>query len=188
MHKRDALKIEKKFISQVSTTDTSLLMASYLISLQIAKYKNPYSIGEELIKPSLTAACNEVLGQSAARKMKDIPMSNDTVERRISDMAEDTEMQLIEKIKKSELFALQLDESTDIQNNSILLTYVRYTDHYENDIKEDILSVSELPKHTTSSEIFKVLNGFIEESGLEWKNCIGVCTDSTACLTGKIQV
>jgi len=52
-------------------------------------------------------------------------------------------------------------------------------------MKEDILSVSELPTHTTSSHIFKVLNGFIEERDLEWKNCIGVCTDGTACLTSR---
>ena len=37
MRKRDALKIEKKIIYQASTTDTSLLTASYLISLQIVK-------------------------------------------------------------------------------------------------------------------------------------------------------
>ena len=128
MRKRDALKIEKKIISQASTTNTSLLTASYLISLQIAKCKKPYSIGEELIKPSVITAYNEVLGQSAAIKMKDIPLSNVTVERRISDKREDTEMQLIEKIKISKLFALELDESTDIQNSSILhvLTYVQY--------------------------------------------------------------
>jgi len=117
IRKRDALR--KEIISQASTTDTSLLTASYLISLQKAKYKKLYSV-----KSSLNAACNEVLGQSAASKMKDIPLSNDTVERRISDTAEDTEMQFIEKIRKSKLFALHLDESTDIQNNSILLTYV----------------------------------------------------------------
>jgi len=52
-------------------------------------------------------------------------------------------------------------------------------------MKEDTLSVSELPTHTTSSEIFKVLNGFIEERGLEWKHCVGVCTDGAACLTGR---
>ena len=51
MRKRDAFKIEKKIISQASATDTSLLKASYLISLQIAKCKKPYSIGEKLIKP-----------------------------------------------------------------------------------------------------------------------------------------
>jgi len=65
------------------------------------------------------------------------------------------------------------------------LTYVlRYIDHYESERKEDILSVSELPTHNTSSEILKVLNGFIEESGLEWKNCVGVCTNGAACLAG----
>ena len=52
-------------------------------------------------------------------------------------------------------------------------------------MKEDILSVSELSTHTTSSEIFKALNGFIEERGLEWKNCIGVCTDGAACLRDR---
>jgi len=93
-------------------------------------------------------------------------------------MAEDTETRITEKIKKSKLFALQLDESTDIQNSSISLTYVRYIDHDESDKKEDILSVSELPAHTTSGEIFEVLNGFVEERGLEWKNCVGVCTVS----------
>jgi len=62
MRKRDALKIEMEIISQASTTDTSLLTASYLISLQIDNCKKPYSIGEELIKSSLTAACNEVPG------------------------------------------------------------------------------------------------------------------------------
>jgi len=101
MRKRDALKIENKIITQASTTDTSLLTASCLISLQITKSKKPYSIGEKLIKPSLIVVCNEALGQSAASKMKDIPLSNDTVERRISDMAEYTETQLTEKIQKS---------------------------------------------------------------------------------------
>ena len=75
--------------------------------------------------------------------------------------------------------------STDIQNNSILLTYVRYIDHDEGDMKEDFLSVSELPTYNTSSEIFKVLNGFIEERDLKWKNCVGFCTDGAAGLTGN---
>ena len=44
----------------------------------------------------------------------------------------------------------------------------------KSDMTEDILSVSELPTQTTSSEIFKVLNGLIEDRVLEWKYCIGV--------------
>lgn len=48
------------------------------------------------------------------------------------------------------LFGLQLDESIDIQNNSILRPYVLYIDHDWSDIMEDILSVSELPTYTTN--------------------------------------
>jgi len=56
----------------------------------------------------LIAAFNEVLGPPAASKMKGIQLSNDTVERRISDTVEDTETPLSEKIRKSKLFSLQL--------------------------------------------------------------------------------
>jgi hypothetical protein len=56
--------------------------------LQIGKCKKPYSIGKKLIKPSLIAACNEILGQSVASKMKDIPLSNDPAEMWTSHMAE----------------------------------------------------------------------------------------------------
>jgi hypothetical protein len=63
MRKRDTLKIERKIISQASTTGTLLLTTSCLIPLQTAKCRNPHFVGEELIKPSLIDACNEVLGQ-----------------------------------------------------------------------------------------------------------------------------
>jgi hypothetical protein len=86
--------------------------------------------------------------------------SQDIVEKRISDTAEDTEIQLIEDIKKSKVFALELDEPTDIQNNSILLTYVRYIGHYESNLMENMLSTSDLHVHTTSSVIFKVYISF----------------------------
>jgi hypothetical protein len=45
-----------------------------------------------------------------------------------------TETQLTEEIKKSKVFALELDEPADIHNSSILLTYVRYIDHYESNL------------------------------------------------------
>jgi len=33
--------------------------------------------------------------------------------------------------------------------------------------------------------MFKVLNSFIEDRGLEWINCNGVCTDGAVCLTDR---
>ncbi len=46
--------------------------------------------------------------------------------RRIEDMSNDIREQLIEFVKKSPYYALQLDESTDIAGQAQLLTYVRY--------------------------------------------------------------
>ena len=33
---------------------------------------------------------------------------------------------------------------------------------------------------TTSSEIFRFLNNYVQEQGLDWGKCVGVCTDGTA--------
>jgi hypothetical protein len=46
----------------------------------------------------LIAACYEVLDKSAASEVKEIPLSNDTAQKRICDMAEITGTQLIEEV------------------------------------------------------------------------------------------
>ena len=117
---------KKKQMKKMTTTEKSFLHASYLISLQIAKTKKYYTIGEELIKPCILSAAEQILGPEAARKFNGIPLSNNTVQRRIEDIAMDIEQQVIEKVKKSPYFAIQLDESTDVSNCATLLCFVRY--------------------------------------------------------------
>ena len=114
------------------------------------------TVGEELILPACTDICREVLGESAAKKIAQVPLSARTVARRIEDMAEDIENQLLDQIVKSSWFAIQCDESTDIENKAVLLVFVRYL--HEEDIHEDILCALLLPKNTTASELFKSLN------------------------------
>jgi hypothetical protein len=81
-------------------------------------------------------------------------------------MAVKTEMQLIENVKKSKWFALQLDESTDIQN-SILVSYVRYTDYSVGDMTEVCVSV--LPTQATGAEIFKAVATSLKKKGWSGK-------------------
>lgn len=47
-----------------------------------------------------------------------------TVTRRIKDIAEDIETALLERISKSLWYAVQVDDSTDIDNKAILLLNV----------------------------------------------------------------
>ena len=168
-------------MQKMTTTDKALLKSSYLISLQIGKTKKPYTIGDDLIKPCMLAATAEVFGPEAANKLQTIPISNDTVQRRIMDMAVDVEEQLIEQVKKSKYFAVRLDGSTDLSNCAVVC-FVRYVN--EGRVMEDFLCSLKLPGRTTSSEIFRSLNNYVQEQGLDWGKCVGVCTDGAANMMG----
>lgn len=58
-----------------------------------------------------------------ADELKKIPISNDTVTKRIAAISNDLFQQLLDRIKGN-LFSIQCDETTDITNNSQLITYV----------------------------------------------------------------
>ena len=169
-------------MQKMTTTDKILLKYSYLRSLQIGKTKKPYTIGEDLIKPCMLAATAEVLGPEAANKLQAIPISNDTVQRRIMDMAVDVEEQLIEQVKKSKYFAIQLDESTDLSNCAVLVCFVRHVN--EGRAMKNFLCSLKLPGPTSSLEIFRSLNNYVQEQGLDRGKCVGVCTDGTANMMG----
>nr|CAI5847896.1 unnamed protein product [Callosobruchus analis] len=166
------MKIQKDAFKKYFLVDKSLLKASYLVALRIAKSKKPYSVAEDLVKPCLIDVCCEVLGQSAADKMKTLPLSNDTIGRRICELSDDVESQLLQDIRKSKWFAVQMDESIDVSNNAILLCYVRYIDYEINDIREELMCCIELPSQTTGAEIFKAVNTYMKNNSIDWKKCM----------------
>ena len=60
-------------------------------------------------------------------KLKEIPASNNVIRSRISDMSLNVLEQLFVDLKTNPIpFAIQLDESTDAVNCTVLLVYVRY--------------------------------------------------------------
>ncbi|XP_060870180.1 zinc finger MYM-type protein 6-like [Metopolophium dirhodum] len=175
----------KEFNNKPTNFFIRKVKASYLVAFRIAKCKKPYNIGETLIKPCLLDVTSKLLGPSAAKKMNDLPLSNDTISRRINDISVDIEEQVIDKIKLSKWFSIQLDESTDVSQMAIWLCYVRFIDFQTSELCEDLLCCCELPSHTTGSEVFKRLNEYIKKIQLNWENCVSVCTDGAASMTGK---
>nr|XP_042903758.1 SCAN domain-containing protein 3-like [Parasteatoda tepidariorum] len=130
---------QKKFMMATTSIKESALRASYLVANRIAKAKKPFSIGEELILPATKDICREILGEAAVEKIAHVPLSASTVTRRIEEKAEDIEKQLLERINTSPWYALQVDESTDIDSKAILFVYVRYL--YQEDVHEDLLCI-----------------------------------------------
>lgn len=156
--KKQEYRLQKKSFKQNFVQNKSLLKSSYLVALRIARTKKVFTTGEDLIKPLLIDVCYEMFESNAADKIKSISLSNDTIARRIINLSENGKHQVIEKIKQSSMFAIQIDESCDISKKAILLCYARYIDHFAEDVKEEFLCSIELGSHTTSSEIFGALN------------------------------
>ncbi|KII65265.1 hypothetical protein RF11_15547 [Thelohanellus kitauei] len=105
-----------------TTLNEKDLWASYLVELLIARSKNPHAIAEELIPPSAIDMYEVVLGMKYSQKLKAIPLSDNTVSRRIVDMSGYVLCQLIARLQHSK-FAIQLDESIDIANASQLFMF-----------------------------------------------------------------
>ena len=116
-----------------------------------------------MILPYTKDLCRKLLGEVAVKKIEHVPLSASTVTRRIEEIAEDIETQLLERINTSLRYALQVDESTDVDNKALLLVYVRYL--YQEDVHEDLLCRLSLPTNTTGAELFKSPDGYIRISG-----------------------
>ena len=130
------------------------LMASYIVSLRIAKAKKPHVIGEELILPCTKDIVHHMLGDKAAESLDCLSLSNNTVQRRIADMPVAILTQVTNEIKTSPLglFTLQVDESTDVANLPQLLVYVRYINN--GNFKDEFLFCKPYETTTKSTDIF----------------------------------
>lgn len=161
----------------------NLLKASFEVAFMIAKSKKPYTIAEELILPAAIKICEIIHSDKIANPLKSIPISNDSINRRIDSMGYNIKSKLITRIKQSTYFAIQLDESTDITNYAKLMVFVRYAHNFE--IYDDLLFLGEFLTTTKGIDIFLKVNEFFIDNRLEWMKCIGICSDGAAAMTGR---
>ncbi|KAL2096421.1 hypothetical protein ACEWY4_008569 [Coilia grayii] len=181
--KENGLQMQKRSIVSLTGSSKCALKASYLVARRVAQSKKLFTIAEELVLPAAVDMCREMIGEAAAKKLLTIPLSNDTVSHRIADMALDVQQELLERIKSSPFFSLQLDECTDATNAALLLVFVRY--RWDSSLHEDILFCGELPTRATAQECFRCMDIYFTENGLDWQNCVGVCSDGAASMTGR---
>ncbi|XP_031336653.1 SCAN domain-containing protein 3-like [Photinus pyralis] len=145
--KRQKLDLSGSFQQQ----NQANVQASYEIALEVAKNKKPHTIAESLIKPCLKL----ILGDASEMKMRNISLSNNTIQRRIADMSADVREQILSEIRESPLFSLQLDESTDVSSCSQLLVFAKYI--HLDDIKEEFLFCAPLKTTTKSEDVMNMI-------------------------------
>ncbi|XP_076325135.1 protein FAM200C-like isoform X1 [Tachypleus tridentatus] len=161
----------------------AVMEASYEIAFEIAKQKKPHTIGETLLKPCMMKAVNLILGEASAKKMQQVSLSNNTIQRCISKMSMDVKEQVLTEIKGSPLFSFQLDKSTDVSSCPQLLVFVRYIN--SGDIKDEFLFCSALETTTKADDVMENVSTFFQDEDLQWENVCGVCTDGAPAMLGS---
>ncbi|KAL4107468.1 hypothetical protein QTP88_017810 [Uroleucon formosanum] len=122
---RQLAKLEKQSSSFVKQTSVpyKVLLASYKVAIRIEKCKKPHTIAEELIFPSAIDMVSTLIRESVANRLKNIPLSNNTISRQIQDISDNINDQLIDKLRNKN-FAIQLDEATDNNKDAYLICYL----------------------------------------------------------------
>lgn len=114
-----------------------------------------------------------MIGEEAGKQLLNIPLSNNTISRRIDDISEDINNQLLNSLRGKE-FGIQLDEAIDSHKDAHLICYVRYVN--EKHLIEDLLFCKEIKGGTSGKELFEIVDSFISENDINWEDCVGVCT------------
>jgi len=124
--KGDGLQAQQQVMTSFGTRSKSSLKASCMVARRVVCRKKAFTIADVLILASAIDMCWEVLGEAAASKLELVSLSSNTISSRIIEMSDDIECQLLERIKSSPSYSIQLDESTDFTNVALLLVFVRY--------------------------------------------------------------
>ena len=167
---------------QVSTKSQH---ASYLVAEIIAKNSKPHMEAEKVIFPACSTIVKTMFGPEAEEKIRQIPLPNDTIRRRICDMSKDIQDTVISSVKQSKMFAMQVDESTDISGKAQLIAFIWFVS--DGKISDQFFCCKELKERTTGQDIFDTLSKYLEENELTWKECVGLCTDGAPSMIGSIK-
>ena len=109
---------------EVAYSHNKAVLASFFVSWKIAREKASHSAGQNLIKPAAVEMTRILCGDAVANKLAMVPLSSDTIKRRIQEISEDVLQQTIASVKRRGKFSLQLDETTDIGKEAQLMVFV----------------------------------------------------------------
>ena len=83
-------------------------------------------------------------------------------------------------------FSLQLNEAKNNTSNkdAYLICYVRFIDNDGNIVKA-LLFCKLILKNCRAHELFAIANNFFQENNLQWKYCVGLCTDGAQAMSDR---
>uniref|UniRef100_H2Z3U0 DUF4371 domain-containing protein n=1 Tax=Ciona savignyi TaxID=51511 RepID=H2Z3U0_CIOSA len=115
-------------------------------------------------------------------RIKDLPVSARTVERRITDMATDITEQQSAALKAAEVFSVALDESVDINDSPRLAVVARYCSNGE--IHEELCCLKSMNGSTKGEDVLNTFINHFEQRDIDIKNIFLITTDGAPAMVG----
>ena len=154
-------------------------LASYVVSLRIARKMKPHIIGERLQPLTWPDSCAATAWprncNSSRYRTTQSKAASQTFSLNIKN-------QVVARMKKAGKWSYQHDESTDTGKNAQLMVYVRYEG--DMDLEEEFLFCTPQITTATGADIFNVVDNFRQKEGINWENCVSLCTDGAPAMLG----
>ena len=118
----------------------------------------------------------------AVQELSAVPLSNNTIRRRIDDIMDDLEVQLV-TILRTTKFSLALAKSTVRDSEALLLAYARF--QHNNEFVEEMLLCKSLKTTTTALDIYTVVKDYLSEKNIPISNIVSTAADGAPTLMGR---
>ena len=135
---------QSSIFKKVVRSTNQITESSYKVAECIAKHGKPFTDGDFIKEVFIN--CSEVLFEDLPNKnvilsrIKNLPVSARTVERRAEDMVADVKMQQTVALQSANTFSVAVDESVDINDIPRLAIIARYCS--DDDVQEELCCLS----------------------------------------------
>uniref|UniRef100_UPI0037E99D8B general transcription factor II-I repeat domain-containing protein 2-like n=1 Tax=Semicossyphus pulcher TaxID=241346 RepID=UPI0037E99D8B len=175
---------QQSVFTNLAKSGEAVTQASYVVAQEIARRSKPFS-DREFVRDCILKVADIVCPEQKT-KVRDISLSNDTVTRRIEDLANDLKEQLGQRVEGLETgaFSIALDESTDISDTAQLLIFIRtVTENFE--IGGELLSLESIKDRARGVDICDAVCRSLDAYNVKLPSMVGVTTDGAPAMIGR---
>ncbi|XP_026475737.1 general transcription factor II-I repeat domain-containing protein 2-like, partial [Ctenocephalides felis] len=175
------------FFCGMTGTKAKATECSFAIAHCIAAKGKPFTDGE-YIKEFFIKSAEKLFSdlpnqQTILSRIQEIPASARTIERRITEMADNVTTKQNAGLQEAVSFSVAVDESTDVNDIARLAVFARYCD--KDQVYEELCTLIPLSGTTKGEDILSSFISYFDSKNINVKKIFSVTTDGAAAMIGK---
>ena len=132
------------------------------------------------------SAGDSVLRDHLAKAAANAKYTSPSIQNEVADiLGTQIKRNILDRVRRAKLFSVVADEVTDSSNKEQLALALRYVDHGNLQIREDLVEFIECDTGVTGRAIAEKITGFIQLSGLDPTKLRGQAYDGAGNMAGK---